>query len=129
MVGLQGGWEKTFWDKIHCVQSASKTGQANPTFPLFKIPRVSINLPKWRRVLVQALNSQLPCSDVFGPWELLDSVRRDRQELGLIIDLTYTKRYYNLQVISHAKSLISHFCGAVNGCQAALCFFRTCPSR
>lgn len=129
MVGLQGGWEKTFWDKIHCVQSASKTGQTNPTFPLFEIPRLSITLPKWRRVLVQALNGQLPCSDVFGPWELLDSVRRDRQELGLIIDLTYTTRYYNLQVISDGKRLINQFCGAVNGCHAALCFFRTCLSR
>lgn len=60
-------------------------------------------------MLVQALTNQLPWSDVFGPWELLDSVRRDRHELGLIIDLTYTKRYYSLEVISHAKSLMNQF--------------------
>lgn len=40
----------------------------------------------------------LPRSSVFGPWELLDAVSRDRQELGLIIDLTFTSRYYDLQV-------------------------------
>ncbi|XP_034457520.1 RNA/RNP complex-1-interacting phosphatase isoform X2 [Hippoglossus hippoglossus] len=47
--------------------------------------------------LKQALNRPLPRSDVFGPWELLETLRFDNQELGLIIDLTNTTRYYNLQ--------------------------------
>lgn len=46
----------------------------------------------------QALNQKLPASAAFGPWELLDAVSRDRQELGLIIDLTFTSRYYGPQV-------------------------------
>ncbi|KAG7215025.1 hypothetical protein INR49_022857 [Caranx melampygus] len=50
--------------------------------------------------LNQVRTSQPPAahSDVFGPWELLDAVSREKQELGQIIDLTYTTRYYNLKV-------------------------------
>ncbi|XP_029693729.1 RNA/RNP complex-1-interacting phosphatase isoform X1 [Takifugu rubripes] len=59
--------------------------------------------------LKQELNDQLPWSDVFGPWELLDSVRRDRQELGLIIDLTYTKRYYSLQDLPESLMFVKIF--------------------
>ncbi|XP_034048719.1 RNA/RNP complex-1-interacting phosphatase [Thalassophryne amazonica] len=47
--------------------------------------------------LKQSLNSHLPASEVFGPLELLDALRKDHQELGLIIDLTFTTRYYKLQ--------------------------------
>ncbi|TNM92037.1 hypothetical protein fugu_019049 [Takifugu bimaculatus] len=50
-----------------------------------------------------------PCSDVFGPWELLDSVRRDRHELGLIIDLTYTTRYYSLQDLPESLMFVKIF--------------------
>ncbi|KAL6096352.1 dusp11 [Pungitius sinensis] len=47
--------------------------------------------------LKKSLNQQLAPADVFGPWELLDTLRRANQELGLIIDLTFTTRYYSLQ--------------------------------
>ncbi|KAM9841901.1 RNA/RNP complex-1-interacting phosphatase [Aulostomus maculatus] len=47
--------------------------------------------------LKQALNRCLPLPDVFGPWELLDIMKKDDQELGLIIDLTFTSRYYGPQ--------------------------------
>ncbi|XP_041826049.1 RNA/RNP complex-1-interacting phosphatase [Melanotaenia boesemani] len=49
--------------------------------------------------LKESLIRKLPRSDVFGPWELLDSLRKQNQELGLIIDLTFTTRYYGLQDI------------------------------
>ncbi|KAI3362497.1 hypothetical protein L3Q82_012789 [Scortum barcoo] len=35
--------------------------------------------------------------DVFGPWDLLDALNKENQELGLIIDLTFTTRYYKPQ--------------------------------
>ncbi|XP_054612466.1 RNA/RNP complex-1-interacting phosphatase [Dunckerocampus dactyliophorus] len=54
-------------------------------FVAFKVP------------LKQSFNRQLPPSQVFGPWELLDAVKEDRQELGLIIDLTFTTCYYQPQ--------------------------------
>ncbi|XP_041666754.1 RNA/RNP complex-1-interacting phosphatase-like [Cheilinus undulatus] len=47
--------------------------------------------------LKQSLICQLPSRDVFGPWELLDALSEENQELGLIIDLTFTTRYYKLQ--------------------------------
>lgn len=47
--------------------------------------------------LKQSLNRQVSRGDVFGPWELLDALRKENQELGLIIDLTFTTRYYKLQ--------------------------------
>uniref|UniRef100_UPI0037E786D2 RNA/RNP complex-1-interacting phosphatase isoform X2 n=1 Tax=Semicossyphus pulcher TaxID=241346 RepID=UPI0037E786D2 len=47
--------------------------------------------------LKQSLNWKLPCRDVFGPWELLDTLNKENQELGLIIDLTFTTRYYKVQ--------------------------------
>ncbi|XP_078146643.1 RNA/RNP complex-1-interacting phosphatase-like [Centroberyx gerrardi] len=46
--------------------------------------------------LKQSLNSRVPESDAFGPWDLLDSLERENHELGLIIDLTFTTRYYKL---------------------------------
>ncbi|CAB1332574.1 unnamed protein product [Coregonus sp. 'balchen'] len=33
-------------------------------------------------------------SEAFGPWELMQTIEKDGQELGLIIDLTFTTRYY-----------------------------------
>ncbi|KAM3874214.1 RNA/RNP complex-1-interacting phosphatase-like [Diretmus argenteus] len=47
--------------------------------------------------LKQSLNSHLPCPDVFGPWELLEALGKENEELGLLIDLTYTTRYYKLE--------------------------------
>ncbi|XP_053190780.1 RNA/RNP complex-1-interacting phosphatase-like [Scomber japonicus] len=44
--------------------------------------------------LKPSLNCLVPESDSFGPWQLLDSVRSQDQDLGLIIDLTFTSRYY-----------------------------------
>ncbi|KAM7384901.1 hypothetical protein PAMA_011997 [Pampus argenteus] len=46
--------------------------------------------------LKASLNSRVAESDSFSLWELLDSVQSQNQELGLIIDLTFTTRYYQL---------------------------------
>lgn len=44
--------------------------------------------------LKQSLNERVQSSDMFGPWELQTALKKEKQELGLIIDLTYTTRYY-----------------------------------
>ncbi|XP_061657973.1 RNA/RNP complex-1-interacting phosphatase [Syngnathoides biaculeatus] len=66
-------------------------------FVAFKVP------------LNQSLNRQLTPSEAFGPWELLDAIRRDGQELGLVVDLTFTTRYYRPQdlpaSLGHVKVL------------------------
>ncbi|CAJ1069914.1 RNA/RNP complex-1-interacting phosphatase-like [Xyrichtys novacula] len=49
----------------------------------------------FRVPLKASLNRKLSRHDVFGPWELLDALNKENQELGLIIDLTNTTRYYN----------------------------------
>ncbi|XP_063744977.1 RNA/RNP complex-1-interacting phosphatase [Eleginops maclovinus] len=59
--------------------------------------------------LKQALNRQLPSSEVFGPWELLDSVQDQNQELGLIIDLTFTTRYYTIQDVPESLLFVKIF--------------------
>nr|XP_057912387.1 RNA/RNP complex-1-interacting phosphatase [Doryrhamphus excisus] len=68
-------------------------------FVAFKVP------------LNQSLNSQLSPSEVFGPWELLDAIRRDHQELGLIIDLTFTTRYYRPQDLPASLLCVKIFTG------------------
>uniref|UniRef100_A0A4W5K2Y8 RNA/RNP complex-1-interacting phosphatase n=1 Tax=Hucho hucho TaxID=62062 RepID=A0A4W5K2Y8_9TELE len=45
--------------------------------------------------LKQSLCRRVDRSEVFGPWELMQILEKDGQELGLIIDLTFTTRYYN----------------------------------
>ncbi|XP_075993489.1 RNA/RNP complex-1-interacting phosphatase [Genypterus blacodes] len=47
--------------------------------------------------LKQALSRQLPLTEAFGPWDLLDVLEEEEQQLGLMIDLTNTTRYYSLQ--------------------------------
>ncbi|XP_071219676.1 RNA/RNP complex-1-interacting phosphatase-like isoform X1 [Salvelinus alpinus] len=37
---------------------------------------------------------KVPLKPAFGPWELMQTMEKDGQELGLIIDLTFTTRYY-----------------------------------
>ncbi|XP_056260076.1 RNA/RNP complex-1-interacting phosphatase [Seriola aureovittata] len=59
--------------------------------------------------LNQYLSRQLPCSDVFGPWELLDALSKEEQELGLIIDLTFTTRYYKLQDLPESLMFMKIF--------------------
>ncbi|KAF5897944.1 RNA/RNP complex-1-interacting phosphatase-like, partial [Clarias magur] len=54
-------------------------------FVTFKVP------------LKQALRRHLSESEVFGPFDLLDMLKKEGEELGLIIDLTYTTRYYQAQ--------------------------------
>lgn len=48
--------------------------------------------------LFQALRRHLSESEVFGPFDLIDVLKKEGEELGLIIDLTYTTRYYQPQV-------------------------------
>ncbi|XP_060931715.1 RNA/RNP complex-1-interacting phosphatase [Limanda limanda] len=59
--------------------------------------------------LKQALNGPLPPSDAFGPWDLMETLRRDHQELGLIIDLTNTTRYYSPQDMPNWLLLVKIF--------------------
>ncbi|KAM9338001.1 RNA/RNP complex-1-interacting phosphatase [Symphorus nematophorus] len=59
--------------------------------------------------LKQSLNRQLPSSKVFGPWELLDALDKEKQELGLIIDLTFTTRYYTLQDVPESLLFVKIF--------------------
>ncbi|XP_008421347.1 RNA/RNP complex-1-interacting phosphatase-like [Poecilia reticulata] len=59
--------------------------------------------------LKQALIRTLPPSEVFGPWELLDALKEDNHELGLIIDLTFTSRYYNLQDLPQSLLCVKIF--------------------
>ncbi|XP_019119128.1 RNA/RNP complex-1-interacting phosphatase [Larimichthys crocea] len=66
-------------------------------FVAFKVP------------LKQSLNRQLSRSDVFGPWELLDALNREKQELGLIIDLTFTSRYYEVQDVPESLLFVKIF--------------------
>ncbi|XP_070778319.1 RNA/RNP complex-1-interacting phosphatase-like [Enoplosus armatus] len=59
--------------------------------------------------LKPSLNSRVPESDSFGLWDLLDSLESQNQELGLIIDLTFTTRYYRLTDIPQSYSYIKIF--------------------
>ncbi|XP_072226746.1 RNA/RNP complex-1-interacting phosphatase-like isoform X2 [Leuresthes tenuis] len=59
--------------------------------------------------LKPSLNYQVPESHSFGFWDLLDSVESQNQELGLIIDLTFTTRYYRLTDVPQSCSYIKIF--------------------
>ncbi|KAM4532061.1 RNA/RNP complex-1-interacting phosphatase-like [Fundulus diaphanus] len=59
--------------------------------------------------LKQALTRMLPSAEVFGPWELMDALKQDDQELGLIIDLTFTTRYYKLQDVPQSLLCVKIF--------------------
>ncbi|XP_033973340.1 RNA/RNP complex-1-interacting phosphatase [Trematomus bernacchii] len=59
--------------------------------------------------LKQALNRQLQSSEVFGLWELLESVQKQRLDLGLIIDLTFTTRYYSIQDVPESLLFVKIF--------------------
>uniref|UniRef100_A0A8C6WMD4 RNA/RNP complex-1-interacting phosphatase n=1 Tax=Neogobius melanostomus TaxID=47308 RepID=A0A8C6WMD4_9GOBI len=56
-----------------------------------------------------ALNSHLSSCDVFGHWELLDTLKRENQELGLIIDLTFTTRYYKAEDVPESLHFVKIF--------------------
>uniref|UniRef100_A0A3B5ME68 Tyrosine specific protein phosphatases domain-containing protein n=1 Tax=Xiphophorus couchianus TaxID=32473 RepID=A0A3B5ME68_9TELE len=77
--------------------------------------------------LKQALIRTLPPSEVFGPWELLDALKEDNYELGLIIDLTFTTRYYNLQDLPQSLLCVKIFTAGheVPSDQTILSFKRT----
>lgn len=53
-----------------------------------------------------ALNNKLSSCDVFGHWELLDALKRENQELGLIIDLTFTTRYYKAEDVPESLHFV-----------------------
>ncbi|KAK5878325.1 hypothetical protein CesoFtcFv8_023738 [Champsocephalus esox] len=59
--------------------------------------------------LKQGLNRQLESSEVFGLWELLESVQKQRLDLGLIIDLTFTTRYYSIQDVPESLLFVKIF--------------------
>lgn len=49
-------------------------------------------------MLSQSLINRLPPAEAFGLNDLLNVVEEEKQRLGLIIDLTFTTRYYNPEV-------------------------------
>ncbi|XP_054875309.1 RNA/RNP complex-1-interacting phosphatase isoform X2 [Amphiprion ocellaris] len=60
--------------------------------------------------LKQALNRRLSSSsDVFSHWDLLDALKKQNQELGLIIDLTFTSRYYRLTDVPQSLLCVKIF--------------------
>ncbi|MED6268140.1 hypothetical protein CHARACLAT_019215 [Characodon lateralis] len=59
--------------------------------------------------LKSSLNCQVPESQSFDLWDLLDSVERQNQELGLIIDLTFTTKYYTVKDVPQSCSYIKIF--------------------
>lgn len=63
-------------------------------FIVFKVP------------LKQSLNCQVSKSESFGLWDLWDSLKSQNQELGLILDLTFTTRYYNVTDVPQSWSYI-----------------------
>ncbi|XP_071355579.1 RNA/RNP complex-1-interacting phosphatase-like [Trachinotus anak] len=56
--------------------------------------------------LKPSLNCWVPASESFDLWDLLDSLENQNQELGLIIDLTFTTRYYSLMDVPESWSYI-----------------------
>ncbi|XP_023267636.1 RNA/RNP complex-1-interacting phosphatase-like, partial [Seriola lalandi dorsalis] len=56
--------------------------------------------------LKPSLNCQVPASESFGLWDLLDCLESQNQELGLIIDLTFTTKYYRLTDVPQSWSYI-----------------------
>lgn len=56
-----------------------------------------------------ALNCNLSSCDIFGHWELLDSLKRENQELGLIVDLTFTTRYYKAEDVPESLHCVKIF--------------------
>ncbi|GAA6231016.1 RNA/RNP complex-1-interacting phosphatase-like [Lates japonicus] len=77
----------------------SPVGQRIPgtRFIAFKVP------------LKLSLNCQVPASESFSLWDLLDSLENQNQELGLIIDLTFTTKYYGLTDVPQSWSYIKIF--------------------
>ncbi|CAL8276186.1 unnamed protein product [Merluccius merluccius] len=59
--------------------------------------------------LKRALSRSLNQSEVFGPRELLDALEKQKEELGLIIDLTFTTRYYKLEDIPDSLLCVKIF--------------------
>ncbi|XP_068608674.1 RNA/RNP complex-1-interacting phosphatase [Brachionichthys hirsutus] len=59
--------------------------------------------------LKQSLNRRLDQSDVFGPWDLLDVVNQRNQQLGLIVDLTFTSRFYSVKDVPESLLTVKIF--------------------
>ncbi|XP_053730046.1 RNA/RNP complex-1-interacting phosphatase isoform X1 [Synchiropus splendidus] len=59
--------------------------------------------------LKQSLCRQLRADQVFTPHHLVDLVTREGQELGLIVDLTYTSRYYSVPDVPDSVECVKIF--------------------
>ncbi|CAG5886838.1 unnamed protein product [Menidia menidia] len=59
--------------------------------------------------LKPSLNCRVPKAHSFGLWDLLDSVESQNQELGLIIDLSFTTKYYMLTDVPQSCSYFKIF--------------------
>lgn len=49
-------------------------------------------------VFPQSFNQNLHPEERFSPCDLIEKIKEQKEELGLIIDLTYTTRYYGPEV-------------------------------
>lgn len=48
--------------------------------------------------LLQKFEAKLMPEECFSPLDLFNKIQEQNEELGLIIDLTYTQRYYKVEV-------------------------------
>ncbi|XP_061598018.1 RNA/RNP complex-1-interacting phosphatase-like [Cololabis saira] len=56
--------------------------------------------------LKESLNRRVPQLESFDLWDLMDCMESGNQELGLIIDLTFTTKYYSLTDVPQSCSYI-----------------------
>ncbi|KAM6974314.1 RNA/RNP complex-1-interacting phosphatase-like [Tautogolabrus adspersus] len=52
------------------------------------------------------LNRRVSEAETFSLWDLLDSVQSQNQDLGLIVDLTFSRKYYRLSDVPQSVSYI-----------------------
>ncbi|KAK1883751.1 RNA/RNP complex-1-interacting phosphatase, partial [Dissostichus eleginoides] len=87
--------------------SSAPSEQAVETLRWLDYKSVGRKLPGTRFIAFKVPLKQ--SSEVFGLWELLESVQKQRLDLGLIIDLTFTTRYYSIQDVPESLLFVKIF--------------------
>lgn len=59
--------------------------------------------------LRESFRRHLKESEVFGPFDLVDKLKKEGEELGLVIDLTFTTRYYKPQDLPESLYYVKIF--------------------
>ncbi|KAM8786447.1 RNA/RNP complex-1-interacting phosphatase [Rhynchonycteris naso] len=96
--GSRGGWSQ---GRVFCGQSSAKKKKGGTHIP----ERWTDYLPVGQRMpgtrfiafkvpLKKSFDGKLAPEERFSPLDLFNKIREQNEELGLIIDLTYTHRYY-----------------------------------